>query len=72
MECKQCRSGFPVLGKPGEKFCGFCGSSLKAVAFKIKGDDGPYYSDQKEKVSVRLMVKNTGVNEVNLAGIKIS
>jgi len=72
MECKRCRSGFPVLKEPGEKFCGFCGSSLEAVTFEVKGDDGPYYSDQKGDVRIKLVLKNIGVAEIDFEKIRIS
>ena len=72
MDCKRCKSGFPVLIEGSKGFCSFCGSPLNVVEFKLEGDFGPFYSDETEIVSLRLRLENLGTGEIEIENIEIT
>lgn len=72
MECKRCNSGYPIQLETSEGFCGFCGSSLKAIEFEADSGQGPFYSDEAEHVKVMLKIKNLGVVDFEIEGLEFS
>lgn len=71
MECNRCNSGYPIALSDGEKFCRFCGSSVKAIRFAVKDGMGPFYIDEPGEKKILLSVKNVGVTDYQVGELKI-
>ena len=72
MECSHCKSGYPILMDKDAKFCGFCGASLHSIDFRLMFDDGPYYADETNTVTLTIVINNVGIGEFKIDGVHIT
>jgi len=65
-ECKNCYSGFRLQPDLGEKYCGFCGCSLKRLHQKATNIiDKLYYASYDKSIPLSIQLTNSGMFDIN-------